>query len=98
MDGQLAFDGGGPPYEVIGLEVDEEAQARGHDHVRFVDALDPDGGQTRWTAIDVIAAIRAGERFVMARAGEASGLEPSVCPRCPVITLRIEPAGAHPDV
>lgn len=100
MDRQPTFEGGGPPYEVIGLVVDESARAGGHDHVRFVDTLDPDGTQTRWTAIDVIAAIRAGERFVLApgESTSTSVLEPSVCPVCPVVTLRIEPAGAQHEV
>ena len=98
MERQPEADGRGPPYEVIGMLVDEGVRAAGHEHVRFVDTVDPDGGQTRWTAIDVIAAIRAGERFVVGRGGPESSLVPSVCPVCPVVTLDVEPSGSHPEV
>jgi hypothetical protein len=39
--------------------------AMGHIHVLAVETRDPDGGQTRWTTRQVIAALRDGERFVV---------------------------------
>ena len=61
----------------------------GHEHVSYVDTLDRDGAQRRWSAVDVINALRAGERFVVTIGGLATGatLQPSICPVCPLVTL-----------
>lgn len=80
--------GGGLPHYAVVL-VQYEDLTEGHEHVAFVDTLDPDGGQTRWSAVELINAIRAGERFVVMIGGAPSGatLQPSICPVCPLITL-----------
>ena len=76
-----------PPYAVVLVQYDD--LAGGHEHVAYVETLDPDGGQTRWTAVELITAIRAGERFVVTIGGAATGatLEPAICPVCPLVTL-----------
>ena len=80
--------GSGPPQYAVVL-VQYEDLTEGHEHVAYVDTLDPDGGQTRWSAVELINAIRAGERFVVTIGGvpTAATLEPSICPVCPLITL-----------
>jgi hypothetical protein len=74
-----------PPYEVMCIERAASA-AEGHDHVIAVETRDPDGGQTRWATVEVIAAIREGEGF---RVGEdrTASLEPAICPACASVTL-----------
>ena len=54
-----------PPYRVRRVETDPAAAAAGHHHVSGVDTVDPDGGETHWTLVQVVAAVRDGERFVM---------------------------------
>jgi hypothetical protein len=80
--------GGGLPHYAVVL-VQYEDLSEGHEHVAFVDTLDPDGGQTRWRAVELINAIRDGERFVVSIGGTETGatLEPSICPVCPQVTL-----------
>ena len=80
--------GSGLPHYAVVL-VQYEDLTEGHEHVAYVDTLDPDGGQTRWSAVDLISAIRAGERFVVTIGGVATAatLEPSICPVCPLVTL-----------
>lgn len=90
-----------PPYQVRRVETDPAAAAAGHHHVSGVDTIDPDGGETHWTLVQVVAAVRDGERFVMGgeQGGQAVDLEPSACPRCRLVTLsdptraRARPAG-----
>ena len=76
-----------PPYAVVLVQYEDLAD--GHEHVASVETLDPDGGQTRWTAVELINAIRAGERFVVTIGGAATGatLEPAICPVCPLVTV-----------
>lgn len=85
---QPAVQGGHVPNYAVVL-VQYEDLTDGHEHVAYVDTLDPDGGQTRWTAVELINAIRGGERFVVTIGGTATGatLEPSICPVCPLVTL-----------
>jgi len=81
-----------PPYRVRCVQQDASG-TDGHPHVSFIETRDPDGGQTRWTTVQVIAAVRDGERFVVAddgRGGETL-LEPAVCSRCPTVTLAVDP-------
>ena len=61
-----------------------------------VQTRDPDGVETRWRVVEVIAAIRDGERFVVGEDGRGvqTLLEPAICPRCPTITLMTDPADA----
>jgi len=73
-----------PPYEVLCLERDPSA-GDDHDHVVVIETRDPDGGRTRWAVVEVIAAVREGERFTL---GEGAGsLEPGICPACASVTL-----------
>ncbi|HEX7171657.1 MAG TPA: hypothetical protein VF365_03495 [Candidatus Limnocylindria bacterium] len=83
-----------PPYQVRRVETDPAAAAAGHHHVSGVATVDPDGGETQWTLVQVIAAVRDGERFVMGggQGGQAVDLEPSACPRCRLVTLSIPTA------
>ena len=63
--------------------------AEGHLHVTAVETSDPDGGVTHWSLVQVIEAMRGGERFVLRErtAADAVELHPTVCPRCQVATL-----------
>lgn len=83
---------GVPPYLVLCLEQDASG-SDGHPHVSFIETRDPDGGQTRWSTVQVIAAVRDGERFVVADDGQGGEtlLEPAVCTRCPTVTLAVDP-------
>ena len=85
------------PYAVVCLS-DEPNAGSGHDHVAAIETRDPDGGSTRWTAIDVIAAIRDGERFVVSDdgRGEEALLEPGICPACSRVTLVVDPTVTRP--
>ena len=82
-----------PPYLVTCLEADLAA-GEGHDHVVAVETRDPDGGQTRWVTVEVIAAVRDGERFVV-DGGRQTALEPAICPGCATVTLSVGPGGAE---
>ena len=87
-----------PPYEVGCLDIEGESEASGHRHVTGVETRDPDGGSTRWSCAQVIAAIEDGERFVVAEDGRGALtlLEPARCPACPMPTLVTDPAHAQP--
>ena len=84
-------------YKVLCIEA-EAGQAEGHDHVRFVETRDPDGAETRWKSVDVIAAIRDGAEFVIAddAGGRRTILEPAVCPNCALATVSADPPAARP--
>ena len=87
-----------PPYEVVCVQTDTGVKADGHHHVTAVETWDPDGGRTRWTLVQVIAAVRDGEVF---RAGEGGDgqvavLEPAVCRRCSLATLLVDPPSVQP--
>jgi hypothetical protein len=70
----------------------EPGAPEGHEHVSAVITQDPDGGETRWTAVEFVSAIRTGEEFVaIAADGQRAALEPAVCPRCPTVTITVEP-------
>jgi hypothetical protein len=84
-----------PPYEVMCIERDGSA-GEGHDHVIAVETRDPDGGQTRWATVEVIAAVREGERFTVGDEPAAS-LEPAVCRACANVTLAIPQDLGVPD-
>jgi hypothetical protein len=71
-----------PPYEVTCWE--RGAAGAGHEHVLAIRTRDPDGGETRWATLEVIAAVRDGETFVVA---EDASVQPSVCPGCASVTL-----------
>lgn len=87
-----------PPYEVGCVDADRELAASGHRHVAFVETRDPDGGSTRWSSVQVIAAIEDGERFVVAEDGQGTPtlLQPGRCPACTVATLVTDPVDAQP--
>ena len=85
-----------PPYVVTCLDRDAEA-TEGHSHVVAIETHDPDGGQTRWTSAQVVAAIESGERFVVGEDGDGSEglLQPTSCPSCGAATLS---ADAGPEL
>ena len=87
-----------PPYEVGCLEMDRGSESSGHRHATFVETRDPDGGSTRWSSVQAMAAIEDGERFVVAEDGRGGMtlLEPGRCPVCGVATLVTDPADAQP--
>ena len=70
--------------------------AEGHLHVTAVETTDPDGGATHWSLVQVIEAVRGGERFVLREDASAAPVElaPTVCPRCRMATLAVEPSGS----
>lgn len=78
-----------PWYVVLSIEKDSTVEASGHSHVLGLATRDPDGGETHWTLVQVISAIRDGERFVVGEDpdDQAAAIEPTVCPRCPMATL-----------
>jgi hypothetical protein len=80
---------GVPPYVVLRVETDPAAATIGHHHVSGIDTVDPDGGETHWSLVQVVAAVRDGERFVSGggEGGQAVSLEPTICPRCRLVTL-----------
>ena len=84
-----------PPYEVLLLEEDPD-QGEEHQHIIAIQTRDPDGGQTRWAAVQVISALQMGERFVVDDGdGQArSVLEPAVCPACEKLTIAVSAGGA----
>lgn len=82
-----------PPYEVTCLEEDGDA-GTGHEHIVAIETRDPDGGQTRWSTVQVIAAVREGERFLVGEGAAATSLEPAVCSACATATLKFPPGDA----
>jgi hypothetical protein len=86
-----------PPYVVLCLEP-AASGADGHTHVSYVETRDPDGGQTRWSTVQVIAAVRDGERFVVADDGRGGQtvLEPAICSHCSTVTLAVDARGPAP--
>ena len=86
-------------HEVVCLHTDPAAEADGHVHVSAIETRDPDGGRSRWTLVQVIAAVREGEAFHAGKGsdGRAGVLEPAVCPRCPFATLVVDPPEARPS-
>jgi hypothetical protein len=94
----LTLTDGWPPYVVVSVGRDETSGGA-HDHVVEVETRDPDGGETRWSAQQVVAAIRDGEHFVM-EANDAAGdaaleLQPGGCPVCARTTLVTVAAGGR---
>lgn len=86
-----------PPYSVRCIHVDPAAEADGHQHVTAIETTDPDGGETRWSLVQVIEAVRNGERFVSEATPGGQGIElgPLVCPRCSVATLSAASGGSE---
>ena len=70
--------------------------AEAHLHVTAVETTDPDGGATCWSLVQFIEAVRGGEHFVLREgtSGEPVELAPTVCPRCRLATLSLEPSGS----
>ena len=87
-----------PPYEVLLLESDPN-QGEEHQHIIAIQTRDPDGGQTRWAAVQVISALQTGEQFVVDEGDgqKRSVLEPAVCPACEKLTISVGPGGAEAE-
>lgn len=91
--------GDAPPYVVRCIDIEASGRADGHAHVTAVETHDPDGGETRWKADEAIAAIRGGDRFVIAEGEDPARvavLEPGPCPACPSLTLVVYPPDRRP--
>jgi hypothetical protein len=86
----------GEPNRVWCLETDGGGEPDEHRHVVALEASRADERRQRRTTVQVIAAIRDGELFVVGDGGrgQAAVLEPSVCPRCHRATLVTHPASA----
>ena len=86
------------PYEVACVELDPRLDATSHPHVAFIETRNPDGGRTRWSREQALAAIRQGERFVVVTGGNGMRvlMQPGLCPRCPFFTLLVDPPEALP--
>jgi hypothetical protein len=82
-----------PPYAVTCVSM--QVLGDRHQHVATVETADPDGGQTHWTAAEVMAALAAGERFVVYDDGHGREvvLEPSACETCAVATVGTDRPG-----
>lgn len=67
-----------------------------HRHVTALEASGAGGRVERWTLVQVVDAIRGGALFVTggSQPGQAAVVEPTVCPRCPRLTLVTHPPGA----
>jgi hypothetical protein len=79
---------------MVTLLEEDRAAGEGHVHVVAVETRDPDGGQTRWPTVEVIAAVRDGARFVMGGRDRAhASLQPAICPGCATVTLVVTPGG-----
>lgn len=76
-------------HRVERLETEPAAGSDDHRHVVALETVDAAGRTFRWTLVQVIAAMRDGERFVLggSTAGQAAALEPTVCPHCSRATL-----------
>lgn len=88
------------PHRVWCVELDDAAEPTAHRHLVALEASGADGVRYRWTIVEVIAAIREGELFIV---GEGEGeqaavLEPSVCAVCRRATAITHPAAALDDV
>lgn len=88
------------PYRVWCVEGYDVDGISDHRHVVAVETADADGRTMRWTLVRAIAAIRDGELFVVGGSGlgQATVVEPAVCPRCPQATLVSYPADALNDL
>jgi hypothetical protein len=87
--GAASFSRPGQRHEVVCLGIDDPAARASHPHVIRIDTLEDGGRRRRWSVIDVIVAVRRGERFFM---GSGIDVRPIVCRRCPMVTLATEPA------
>lgn len=87
MEQPLLQGDGGLAHAVVMVQYEDLTE--GHEHVSHVDTLETAGMQRRWSAVEVINAVRAGERFVVTIGGTpvSTRLEPAICPVCPLITL-----------
>ena len=78
-----------PPYEVSRIGLAPAESRPDHDHVKYVETQDPDGGRTRWSMEQIIAAIRSGERFATIVKPE-SYVTIDPCPKCRLMTIQVE--------
>ena len=80
-----------PPYVVSRIGVAPAESQPDHDHVKYVETQDPDGGATRWSVEQLSAAIRSGERFAtIVKTGRESYVTIDPCPKCRLMTLHVD--------
>ncbi len=96
MDSTAVAGSAAEPHNVWCVETEQEADVAEHRHVLAIETAAADGRRFRWTAVQVIAAIRDGALFVVGdgRDGRAAVIEPAVCPRCQRATLVTDPDAA----
>ena len=84
------------PHRVWCVELDDIDGSATHRHVVALATSGADGRRSRWTIVQVIAAIREGELFVVGEGGrgQAAVLEPWICPHCRRATVITHPSGA----
>lgn len=85
-------DGGG--HWVVCAERVAAPRGPQHTHVAAVGtATQPDGPTRRWTMVELVNAMRLGERFYTGSrsSGRRAAIEPQVCPECGVVTVRSAP-------
>jgi hypothetical protein len=82
------------PHEALCVEIREGAGERGHAHVTAVMTRDGGGPARRWSIVQLVEAMRAGERFGVGESSGAATLRPAVCGRCPMLTIVSDPPDA----
>ena len=83
------------PHEVLCVEIREGAGKRGHSHVTAVVARSAAATEgRRWSIVQLVEAMRAGERFGVGESSGAATLRPAVCGRCPMLTIVSDPPDA----
>lgn len=84
-----------PAHQAVCVEIREASGDRGHTHVSALFARTVGGSEPkRWSVVQLVDAVRAGERFEVGEAGGVSSLRPAVCGRCPMLTVASDPPDA----
>jgi hypothetical protein len=71
-------------HHVLRLIDDPVSDEPGHSHVVAAETQDGDAAPRRWRLVEIVEAVRLGERFVLVTGAE---LEPTVCDRCARVTV-----------
>ena len=84
-----------PPHQAVCVEIRERSGDRDHTHVTAVLVRPAAGAEARrWSVVQLVDAIRAGERFEVGEASGVAGLRPAVCGCCPMLTIVSDPPEA----